>query len=92
VAYAAQEIAEKFLRWGIVAGGLIRHICKALEDVGILQKSTHVKGGRRLTPSGRRDMDLIAGQGMLMPVGHTIICIGRQLLSAGKTRVLLCTC
>jgi len=43
------------------AAGLIRHICKALEEVGILEKSTSVKGGRKLTASGQRDMDLIAG-------------------------------
>lgn len=44
-----------------VAGGLIRHICKALEEVGILEKSSSIKGGRKLTGSGQRDMDLIAG-------------------------------
>ena len=44
-----------------VIGGLMRHMCKALEEVGILEKSTSVKGGRKLTASGQRDMDLIAG-------------------------------
>mmetsp|Transcript_18461 Transcript_18461/g.51795 ORF Transcript_18461/g.51795 Transcript_18461/m.51795 type:complete len:151 (+) Transcript_18461:147-599(+) len=44
------------------AAGLIRHICKALEEVGILEKSASVKGGRKLTASGQRDMDLIAGR------------------------------
>lgn len=43
------------------AAGLMRHICKALEEVGILEKSASVKGGRKLTASGQRDMDLIAG-------------------------------
>ena len=42
------------------AGGVIRHILKNLESVGLLEK--HANGGRRLTPSGQRDMDLIAGR------------------------------
>jgi ribosomal protein S19E (S16A) len=28
----------------------------------VLEKSTSVKGGRRLTAAGQRDMDLIAGR------------------------------
>lgn len=44
------------------AGGLIRHILKSLEEIGIVEKSSNVKGGRRLTGSGQRDMDLIAGR------------------------------
>ena len=39
---------------------MIRHILKNLESVGLLEKSAN--GGRRLTPSGQRDMDLIAGR------------------------------
>lgn len=33
---------------------------KNLEIVGLLEKDPN--GGRRLTPSGQRDMDLIAGR------------------------------
>lgn len=43
------------------AGGLIRHILKQLEKIGLVEKSTSMKGGRKLTPSGQRDMDLVAG-------------------------------
>ena len=42
------------------AGGLIRNIFKNLEAVGLMEKSSAVRGGRRLTASGQRDMDLIA--------------------------------
>lgn len=48
---------EKFAK---AAGGLVRHILKNLETVGLLEKSPN--GGRRLTASGQRDMDLIAGR------------------------------
>lgn len=44
------------------AGGLIRHILKSLEEIGVVEKSSTVKGGRRLTAAGQRDMDLIAGR------------------------------
>mmetsp|Transcript_8660 Transcript_8660/g.28451 ORF Transcript_8660/g.28451 Transcript_8660/m.28451 type:complete len:94 (-) Transcript_8660:95-376(-) len=44
------------------AGGLIRHILKQLEDIGIVEKSENAKGGRRITPQGQRDLDLIAGR------------------------------
>lgn len=44
----------------ICVGGLIRHILKNLEAVGLMEK--HPNGGRRLTASGQRDMDLIAGR------------------------------
>ena len=43
------------------AGGLIRHILQQLEKIGFVEKSTEMKGGRKLTPSGQRDMDLVAG-------------------------------
>ena len=39
---------------------MIRHILKNLESVGLLDK--HSEGGRKLTASGQRDMDLIAGR------------------------------
>lgn len=45
-----------------IAAGIIRHILKNLESVGLVEKSTGEKGGRRLTASGQRDMDLIAGR------------------------------
>lgn len=58
------------------AGGLVRHICKALEEVGILEKSSSVKGGRKLTGSGQRDMDLIAGvwRSWCSLAGHAVLC------------------
>lgn len=43
------------------AGGIIRHILQQLEKTGFVEKSTALKGGRKLTPSGQRDMDLVAG-------------------------------
>lgn len=42
------------------AGGLLRHILQELERVGIVEMSD-VKG-RRITPAGQRDLDLIAGR------------------------------
>ncbi|MEW5305157.1 MAG: hypothetical protein WDW38_002046 [Sanguina aurantia] len=44
------------------AGGLVRHIMKQLESVGLLEKSNGVKGGRKITSNGQRDMDQIAGR------------------------------
>ena len=44
------------------AGGVIRHILQTLETVGLVEKSTTTKGGRRITPQGQRDLDLIAGR------------------------------
>ncbi|KIZ07512.1 40S ribosomal protein S19-1 [Monoraphidium neglectum] len=44
------------------SGGLIRHIIKQLETVGFMEKHTGAKGGRRITPAGQKDMDLIAGR------------------------------
>lgn len=43
------------------AGGLVRHILKQMEEIGIVEKSESIKGGRRITPQGQRDLDLIAG-------------------------------
>lgn len=65
----------------MTAGGLIRHICKALEEIGILEKSNSVKGGRKLTASGQRDMDLIAGAGRGGGIrqGHAVAREGRQV-------------
>lgn len=43
------------------AGGLIRHILQQLEKIGFVEQSDNVvKGGRKLTPRGQRDMDLVA--------------------------------
>lgn len=33
-----------------------------LEDIDVVAKSTHVKGGRTITPNGQRDLDLIAAR------------------------------
>jgi len=44
------------------SGGLIRHILKQFESVGFVEKHTGPKGGRRITPAGQKDMDLIAGR------------------------------
>eukprot|EP00884_Botryococcus_braunii_P000378 jgi/Botrbrau1/10340/Bobra.0321s0015.1 len=44
------------------AGGLIRHILKQLEAVNLVEKGTSRKGGRRITPQGQRDLDLIAAR------------------------------
>ncbi|KAI8466685.1 MAG: component of cytosolic 80S ribosome and 40S small subunit [Monoraphidium minutum] len=44
------------------SGGLIRHIMKQLEGVGFMEKHDGAKGGRRVTPAGQKDMDLIAGR------------------------------
>lgn len=42
--------------------GIIRHILQQLESVGFVEKSENLKGGRRITPAGQKDMDLIAGR------------------------------
>jgi len=41
------------------AGGVSRYILKELEKLKVLEKDP--KGGRKLTPLGRRDLDRIAG-------------------------------
>jgi len=45
---------------GLASSGNIRHILKNLETVGLVEKMPN--GGRKLTSSGQRDMDLIAGR------------------------------
>jgi ribosomal protein S19E (S16A) len=59
-AAAGDGVAQCILH--AAAGGIIRHVMKSLEEIGILEKSTTIKGGRVLTAAGRRDMDLIAGR------------------------------
>ena len=44
------------------SGGLIRNIIKQLESCGFVEKHDGAKGGRRITPAGQKDMDLIAGR------------------------------
>lgn len=44
------------------AGGLIRHILKQLEAINLVEKGETRKGGRRITPQGQRDLDLIAAR------------------------------
>jgi ribosomal protein S19E (S16A) len=33
-----------------------------LEDIDVVVKSEHTKGGRAITPNGQRDLDLIAAR------------------------------
>ena len=50
-------------RHALAAGGLVRHILQQLESIGIVEKSADgSKKGRRITPQGQRDLDLIAGR------------------------------
>mmetsp|Transcript_33101 Transcript_33101/g.92720 ORF Transcript_33101/g.92720 Transcript_33101/m.92720 type:complete len:172 (-) Transcript_33101:104-619(-) len=42
------------------AGGHLRYILQQLEKMGILEKYEGAKGGRKITPAGQRDLDLIA--------------------------------
>merc|ERR1712039_466910 len=44
------------------SGGILRHILLQLEELQLVEKSTTLKGGRRITPQGQRDLDLIAGR------------------------------
>ena len=48
---------EHFAR---ASGGVIRHCLKSLETIGIVEK--HAARGRKISASGQRDMDLIAGR------------------------------
>lgn len=51
---------EHFVR---ASGGLIRNILKQLETLGFVEKvpeGSAKAGGRRVTPAGQKDMDLIA--------------------------------
>mmetsp|Transcript_13624 Transcript_13624/g.46139 ORF Transcript_13624/g.46139 Transcript_13624/m.46139 type:complete len:159 (+) Transcript_13624:28-504(+) len=52
-------IKEKFALSG---GSIPRHIFGQLEAMKILEKSGDGKGGRRITETGQRDLDSIAGQ------------------------------
>jgi small subunit ribosomal protein S19e len=52
-------VPEHFAR---ASGGVIRHILHQLEAIGIVEKAPGVKGGRRITAQGQRDLDLIAGR------------------------------
>lgn len=52
-------VPEHFAR---ASGGVIRHILLQLEAIGIVEKAPGVKGGRRITAQGQRDLDLIAGR------------------------------
>lgn len=50
-------------RHALAAGGLVRHILQQLESIGIVEKAASgAKKGRRITPQGQRDLDLIAGR------------------------------
>ena len=44
----------------LLPGSVARAILKQLESVGVVEKDP--KGGRRITPSGQRDLDRIAGR------------------------------
>ena len=44
------------------AGGVIRHCMQQLEALGMLEKNPGSKGGRRITPKGQSEMDLVAGR------------------------------
>jgi small subunit ribosomal protein S19e len=43
------------------AGGIIRHALQQLEAMGLVEKNPATRGGRRITPEGQRQMDLVAG-------------------------------
>ncbi|PRW59438.1 40S ribosomal S19-1 [Chlorella sorokiniana] len=43
------------------AGGIIRHAMQQLEAMGLVEKNPAAQGGRRITPEGQRQMDLVAG-------------------------------
>ena len=49
-------------RFALASGGVIRHILTQLETIGLVEKSTNAKGGRRISAQGQRDLDLIAGR------------------------------
>ena len=52
-------VPERFVK---AAGGVIRHAMQQLEALGMLEKNTGAKGGRRITPKGQSEMDLVAGR------------------------------
>lgn len=65
---------------GQAAGGLIRHILKQLEAIGLVEKG--IKGGRRITQQGQRDLDLIAAR-MERKVSITATFIEDSVVSGG---------
>eukprot|EP00887_Chlorella_sp_A99_P000775 scaffold5.g775.t1 len=42
------------------AGGIVRHALQQLEALGLVEKNPGAKGGRRITPKGQSEMDLVA--------------------------------
>jgi small subunit ribosomal protein S19e len=46
----------------LAAGGVIRHILIQFEQNNLMETCTTMKGGRKMSPSGQRDLDLIAGR------------------------------
>jgi small subunit ribosomal protein S19e len=44
------------------AGGIVRNVLQQLEALGLVEKSAGAKGGRRITPEGQRQMDLVAAR------------------------------
>ena len=46
--------------FGKCSGGHLRYILQQLEKIGILEKYDGAKGGRKITPTGQRDLDHIA--------------------------------
>lgn len=44
------------------SGGLIRHALQQLETLGLVEKHTGTKGGRKVSPEGQRQMDLVASR------------------------------
>ena len=49
----------------IGSGSVARAVLKQLESIGVVEKDA--KGGRRITPSGQRDLDRIAGRVSVPP-------------------------
>lgn len=48
-------------RFQKASSSIIRHIIIQLESIGVVEKNTGPKGGRRITQEGQRDLDRIAG-------------------------------
>lgn len=49
------------------AGGVVRHALQQLEALGLVEKTNTEKGGRKITPEGQRQMDLVAASVKLTP-------------------------
>ena len=47
------------------SGSIARHILKQLQKMGIIEQE--LKGGRRITSNGRRDLDQVAGRIVVAP-------------------------